>query len=311
MRESDVLAELLGHRPLTRTPDAAASATPQSFITLRHTAIALIAAFIGAGLWVGMANLVLTYAYDHALFGAKPDPAFVTIVANGVVFAGVIAIAIAGRRWMPIPLPLEKMALWMAVPFALTLGVGGMMLSFGAAALAGHVIIAKVSVMPGIGMLVIGVFVVLFQTAAEELFFRGWFQPSLAKGWGSAVALTATSVAFALLHVFGGARDPLSFLNIFLAGVFFGLLALRTGGLAAPLAGHFAWNGTEQFVVGADPNPGIGAFGSLFDYDIVGSALWGGSGEGLNASLATTAVMLAMIIPLAVWKRGISTVTSA
>ena len=61
----------------------------------------------------------------------------------------------------------------------------------------------------------------------------------------------------------GGWGHPVSLLNILLAGIWFGLLALRTGGLLAPILAHFGYNWAEEMIFGASPNPGVGAFGSV------------------------------------------------
>jgi hypothetical protein len=53
---------------------------------------------------------------------------------------------------------------------------------------------------------------------------------------------------------------------------------------------------------GASPNPGTGAFGSLLNYDLVGSRLWGGSTDGLNGSLSLTLVLLLIISALLFWQ---------
>ena len=87
-----------------------------------------------------------------------------------------------------------------------------------------------------------------------------------------------------------------------LAGTLFGMLALRTGGLAAPVAAHWAWNCTETLALGLSPNPGVGDFGALADLDMRGSALWGGSEYGLNGSIAATFVLVALITPLLLWR---------
>ncbi len=96
----------------------------------------------------------------------------------------------------------------------------------------------------------------------------------------------------------GGWRDPVSLLNITLAGVWFGLLAWRTGGILAPTLAHAGYNWAEEMLFGASPNPGVGPFGALFDADLTGSVRLGGSADGLNASLLLTAVLIAIILPL-------------
>ncbi|MDQ0250288.1 membrane protease YdiL (CAAX protease family) [Sphingomonas kyeonggiensis] len=155
----------------------------------------------------------------------------------------------------------------------------------------------------GAAVLFFGPVLVFFQAAAEELYFRGWIQPVLARAWGVLPAIGVTALGFAALHMLGAAAAPLSFLNLLLGGLFFGTLAAQGGGLAGAIGAHFAWNGTEQLVFGLDPNPGIGSFGSLLDLDLAGPAAWGGSGEGLNASWAMAMALVVVLVPLAMLAR--------
>lgn len=155
-----------------------------------------------------------------------------------------------------------------------------------------------------VGLLLWGSCVVLFAAAVEEIYFRGWLQPVLERQFGTPAAIVLAALAFSALHVMGGARSPTTLLNLFLGGLLFGLLAARGGGIAGAVAAHFTWNWSEQIVLGLDPNPGIGSFGAWLDLDLAGSALWGGSEEGLNASLAMTLTLLALLVPLLILFKG-------
>ena len=101
-----------------------------------------------------------------------------------------------------------------------------------------------------------------------------------------------TSILFGLVHVFSRGVPFVVFVNVTLAGAFFVLWALRTGGMAAPLAAHWAWNAIEQCLVGLTPNPGVDSMGTVFDLDLVGPVLFGGSSDGLNGSIGTTAALI-------------------
>ena len=149
----------------------------------------------------------------------------------------------------------------------------------------------------GAGMFLWGTALIVLQAGSEEVFFRGWLQPILVKAWGVA-GIPTTAIAFAALHLIGGASSVVSLLNLFLGGLLFGLLAARYGGIAAAVAAHFAWNWAEQLLLGVFPNPGNGSFGSILNFDLVGSIWWGGSGEGLNASVAMTFALAILLAPL-------------
>ena len=225
--------------------------------------------------------------------------------AQEAVFAlllyGVLAgLAWVGRRLAGIAPGTGTTLGWIAVGAAI--GIGGLILTLADAALAGAV--SRGTGGFTVATLVLGSLVMLGQSASEELFFRGWLQPVLARGWGPAAAIAVTALAFAGLHVAGGARTPLTLVNLLLGGILFGLLAWRSGGIAASIAAHAGWNWSEAILFGLDPNPGTGGFGAVHDLDLAGAALWGGSAEGLNASIAMTIVIAACILPLvAVWRR--------
>jgi membrane protease YdiL (CAAX protease family) len=149
----------------------------------------------------------------------------------------------------------------------------------------------------GAGIFLGGTALIILQAGSEEVFFRGWLQPILVKAWGVAGILT-TAIAFAALHLIGGAISVVSVLNMFLGGLVFGLLAARYGGIAAAVAAHFAWNWAESLLFGLYPNPGNGSFGSILNFDLVGSSWWGGSDEGLNASIGMTFALAILLAPL-------------
>lgn len=191
---------------------------------------------------------------------------------------------------------------WAAV--GLATGIIGLSLSAAFAAMAGSLVAG-----PGAALssaILLGAAMILFQTGSEELFFRGWLFKALDGRIGSGTRGTAAAVAVSALlftgfHILGGARTPMSLLNLLLGGVWFGLLAWRSQGLIAPLLAHFGWNATEELVAGLTPNPGSGVFGAFMDWDLAGSPLWGGSEEGLNTSIGMAVVLVALIVPL-VWR---------
>ena len=142
--------------------------------------------------------------------------------------------------------------------------------------------------------------IVMLGVAAEEFLFRGWLLSALQDMLGQSWAVLLSAIAFSGFHWWAGgaAADVVSLANLMLGGLWFGLLAVRSSGILAPMAAHFAWNASESIAFGLDPNPGIDDLGALTNYDLVGLPMWGGSGEGLNASIAMTIVLAALVIPL-------------
>jgi hypothetical protein len=148
------------------------------------------------------------------------------------------------------------------------------------------------------GLIALGIALTGLQAGAEEVLFRGWLQPALIARIGVPGGVLAGAVVFAAFHAISATSDPISLANLVLGGLWFGLLALRSGGILAPLAAHFAYNVIEDCGLGLVPNPGVGPLGAWHDLDLVGSPLWGSGPEGLNASLGLTAALVAMILPL-------------
>ena len=182
---------------------------------------------------------------------------------------------------------------WAAI--GLAVGVGGMGAAAGYVWLNGTMIAATSSeAFPG-GTIALGLAISVLTVGAEEILFRGWLLSAFQDRVGAALAVVLSALAFSGFHVLGGAQAPLSLVNLMLGGIWFALLAQRSGGLLAPFFAHLGWNVTEELGLGLVPGS---EFHSLFNYDMVGAALWGGSDEGLNASIAMSLVLVALIVPL-------------
>lgn len=90
----------------------------------------------------------------------------------------------------------------------------------------------------------LGVLSVTLAPLMEELFFRGFLYPVLARGIGATFAIFLTAVGFALLH---GAQLGFSWgpvLVIFLVGLVLTIVRARKDSVAASVLIHMAYNGT-------------------------------------------------------------------
>lgn len=213
------------------------------------------------------------------------------------IFGPMLALGIVGRRLGRVTGPMFGERPGRATVLGLALGAGGLALAVGYTWLAGTLAGGAGSTV--LSVLLLGIVTVTLQVGAEEMLFRGWLQPQIASVVGAPVAVLLVAVIFAALHLLGGATGVLTLANLMLGGFLFGLIAVRDGGIAGAITAHWGWNVGEQMLFGLDPNPGVGVFGALFDFDLVGTARWGGSDQGLNASLAMTIALAAIVIPLA------------
>ncbi|WP_260598946.1 CPBP family intramembrane glutamic endopeptidase [Sphingomonas endolithica] len=234
--------------------------------------------------------------------GGSLGPMGIETVFTAAIFGAMLLVAIGGGAVTGIS-PLaggERPAAMLALGAAI--GLSGLLAASALAWIAGGLVPAGGAPSVG-GAILLGLLTVTLQVIAEEAYFRGWLQPLVVRVWGQRLAVPVVAAGFAALHVLGGARDPLALANLFLGGLVFGLLAARAGGIAPAVGMHLGWNGAEQLLLGLEPNPGVSSFGSILDLDLVGSALWGGSTEGLNASMAMMVALLAIFAPLVISRR--------
>lgn len=261
--------------------------------------IALVAGVVAAAVIVPLSQYL--YGLLQLSPSLAPGPATGETLFTLVMFGALLGVAAIGitldKSWRDLP----GRAAPIAAAAGFAIGVVGFCYAAGGAFLAGEA--RHGTGVVGAGVLV-GTLVVFFQSAVEEVYFRGWLQPLLARAWGPAAGVGVTAAAFAGLHIAGGDRSLVTMLNLLLGGIMFGLMALRSGGIVLPIAAHFGWNWAEGILLGLAPNPGVGNFGSVVDLDMAGSALWGGSPEGINASLGMSFALVAIILPLAVWRGG-------
>ena len=323
MNEAEALANLLGRgqpaaerdaAPLAAAPpEPRPSAAPQNAAhpdaapadAAPGAAMGRFWLLIGAGLlacagWIMGSVALLEHWMEQGHFGTGWTVGRIDLTASLFVFGGLLGVSLLMMRLMPVAAGGRRMGVLPASALGLALGVGGVMFSVLQAWLGNHVVPAppESAATAGVASLLLGAVVIFFEAGVEEICFRGWLQRRLAARISPAAAVTVAAVAFSLLHVFGGARTPLSLVNIFLAGLLFGLLLLRTGSIWAAIWAHVGWNWAETNLFGLSPNPGASSYGTIVDLDLVGAHIWGGSVEGLNASIAITVVLVALILPL-------------
>lgn len=306
MNEADALANLLGRgrpAPVSESapvPPAAIAAPPLQPPVDRRFWLLVAGGLLACAGWIMGSVALLESWVSMGRFGAGWSVGRIDVTASLIVFGGLLGVSLAMMRLMPVAVGAQRLGAVPAGALGLMLGVGGLMFSLLQAWLGNHVLPAPPdsAAAAALGSLLLGGALILFEAAVEEICFRGWLQRRLTARINPAAAVTVAAVAFSLLHVFGGARTPLSLVNIFLAGLFFGLLLLRTGSIWASIGAHFGWNWAETSLFGLSPNPGADDFGAIIDLDLVGAHIWGGSVEGLNASIAITVVLVALILPL-------------
>jgi membrane protease YdiL (CAAX protease family) len=85
---------------------------------------------------------------------------------------------------------------------------------------------------------------ILLAPTVEETIFRGILYPYLKRRFGGRAAITATSIAFAAIHMNVAIFIPLVFLGFVLTWLY-----ERTDSLLAPIATHAMFNATNFFML--------------------------------------------------------------
>jgi len=128
----------------------------------------------------------------------------------------------------------------------------------------------------------------------EELLFRGYIFQTLLRGIGPLMTLLITSLLFVLFHIDNPNWTLLSLTNIFLFGVLFGLLYLRSGSLWLPIGLHTAWNFTQ--VLFHVPVSGLTVpFPTPFTTTLTGHRLIAGGTFGPEGGVVVSVLALAVI----------------
>jgi membrane protease YdiL (CAAX protease family) len=127
--------------------------------------------------------------------------------------------------------------------------------------------------------------------AAEEALLRGYPLQALAEAWGPWAALLVTSGLFALLHVRNPGVTAIGTLNVAVAGVFLGIVYLRTASLWWASGAHLGWNWAHGYLADV-PVSGIELLDApLYESMARGPDWLGGGSFGPEGSLVVTAAI--------------------
>lgn len=158
-----------------------------------------------------------------------------------------------------------------------------------------------------LGRMTTGVWLYLAVAFNEELLFRGYGLQRAVEAFGRGAGQLLFALIFAYAHWgnpgMHGATLVWATLNIFLAGLLFGLVWMRTRSLAAPMGLHLGWNWMQGSVLGFGVSGGAseGLLKPLF----TDRPEWLSGGDfGLEAGLPCTVLCLICIALTLRWNPG-------
>lgn len=261
--------------------------------------------FLSAGTVLGMTVVGLLYA----LSTSAPPGSSTFLALNGLVS---LAVAIAAG-WLCGKylerLPFRALGVSFHRRWALNLAIGLVVgaVTFGFAALlgiAGGGLTFTTNEAPGgeIWRTLIVSFLVFAAAAAfEEALFRGYILQTFVRSDLTVFGVVLTSVIFATVHNANPAASVLSWLNTFIAGLWFAVAYLKTRDLWLPFGLHLAWNWTQGSVFGVEVSglTEIVRAPFLREGDLGPAWLTGGD-YGIEGGIITTAALLLSMAAISV-----------
>lgn len=192
------------------------------------------------GLFLVVAFVVLSVVIlmlPEGLFGAGLSMLAAALVAGALVIrmdgrgAGALGFHLA--RSVP-----REALLGVALGLGLAVAVVGLMAAGGALRWSGE----AGTPVAWLGSAVAAAGILALPAAAEEALFRGYPFQALAEAWSPAWALAVSAALFGAAHLANPGSTALGAANTAAAGVFLGVVYLRTGSLWWASGAHLGWN---------------------------------------------------------------------
>lgn len=115
----------------------------------------------------------------------------------------------------------------------------------------GNIILVNTFSKPHIGsFLLTGIILFIFVGINEEMFARGYCMTVLKQTGNQWVVIIVSSIIFALMHSLNPAMSWLSYLNLFLFGVFTAFMFIKSKSLWLSIGYHITWNYFEGNIFG-------------------------------------------------------------
>lgn len=181
--------------------------------------------------------------------------------------------------------------------FGLGVGLGGLTLSLavGVAALCGGLSFAGNDAdLSSVGQTMMLSFVVFLVFAAwEETVFRGYPMQTFFHSKLAGTGVVLTSIIFATIHVGNPRADLLSWLNTFLAGIWFAAAYWRSRDLWLPFGMHLMWNWMQGAFFGIEVSGLTNVTSAPLLREIDRGPAWlTGEAYGIEAGIAATVALM-------------------
>ena len=142
------------------------------------------------------------------------------------------------------------------------------------------------------------VMILFFGAAGEEILFRGYGFQVLLRSVGPFATILPVGVLFGALHAGNPNVAPLGIAYTVGFGILFGYAFFRSHDLWLPIGMHYGWNFTLPLFGTSVSGIKMGVTGYQLQWSA--GALWSGGDYGPEASIFTSAVLVALFVFL--WK---------
>lgn len=143
----------------------------------------------------------------------------------------------------------------------------------------------------------LGAFVI--QGSGEEVMCRGFMLQSLKQKVSLPVAITVSSIAFAVPHIFSLEGEIpyviLSIVNLLIVSGIFSLLAIRKGNLWISCGLHSVWNYVLSYVMGLALSGSEGSQHGIIKFNTGESSIINGGSYGIEASIVTSIILVIVL----------------
>ena len=136
---------------------------------------------------------------------------------------------------------------------------------------------------------------VCVQSGAEELLTRGYMLGAMRDRYPLWLAVLVNSLFFGALHLLNNGVTVLSIVNVSLFGLAMSYMMVKLESLWFCIAVHTTWNFSQSIFFGL-PNSGIVSEGSFLHLEAARDSMLYSAGFGVEGSLTTTAVYLALML---------------
>lgn len=146
-----------------------------------------------------------------------------------------------------------------------------------------------------IGQLLLFFFVLFINASMQELLVHGYLFSLLESKYSKLTALIGTSFLFLLLHPGAINSGLIASINVFGAGLIFGLITIKFDSLICATFAHTVWNYFGAVWFGLIP---LDNYPSMKLISVTGNSLLIGDKNGMETGFIVTATMLAFLIYL-------------